>query len=76
MDMSANTVANLFAQLGLDDTPDGIHQFVKAHPLAADVHIATAVFWNDGQRHFLQDSLRQDCEWAVIVDHLNVLLHH
>ncbi len=75
MDMSANNIETLFAQLGLNNSPEAITKFVESHPLPQDVYINNAPFWNDGQRHFLQDALRQDSEWTEAVDELNVLLH-
>ena len=75
MDMSANNIETLFAQLGLNNSAEEIAQFAAAHQLPKDVYINNAPFWNDGQRHFLQDALRQDSDWAEVVDQLNVLLH-
>ena len=75
MDMSANTLETLFAQLGLDNSPEEITQFAETHKLPHDVYINNAPYWSDGQRHFLQEALRQDSDWAEVVDQLNVLLH-
>jgi hypothetical protein len=75
MDMSTNNIETLFAQLGLDNSPQGIAQFAANHKLSKDVYINNAPFWNDGQRHFLQEALREDSDWTEAVDLLNVLLH-
>ncbi len=75
MDMSANNIETLFAQLGLNNSAEAIAQFVASHQLSKDVYINHAPFWNDGQRHFLQDALQQDSDWSEVVDQLNVLLH-
>lgn len=75
MDMSANNIETLFAQLGLDNSAEAIAQFAMSHRLSKDVYVNNAPYWNDGQRHFLQDALRQDSEWSETVDLLNVMLH-
>ncbi|HEY4713686.1 MAG TPA: DUF2789 domain-containing protein [Aquirhabdus sp.] len=75
MDMSANNIENLFAQLGLDNSQDAIERFTTTHILPKEVSVNNAPYWNDGQRHFLQDALRQDSEWTEAVDQLNIMLH-
>lgn len=75
MDMSANNIANLFAQLGLNNSVDAIDRFAATHTLPKEVSVNNAPYWNDGQRHFLQDALRQDSEWTAAVDQLNIMLH-
>jgi hypothetical protein len=75
MDMSANNIETLFAQLGLNNSPEAIGSFAETHKLSKDMYVNNAPFWNEGQRHFLQDALRQDSEWSEAVDQLNVLLH-
>jgi hypothetical protein len=75
MDMSTNNIETLFAQLGLDNSAEAMTQFVTSHRLPKDVSVNNAPYWNDGQRHFLQDALRQDSEWSEVVDQLNVMLH-
>ena len=76
MDMTSNTLASLFEQLGLPSAEHEIEQFVQTHRLAEHVNIVDADFWTDGQRQFLRQSLRLDAEWSPIVDVLNALLHH
>ena len=75
MDMSTHNIETLFAQLGLDNSAEAMAQFVTNHRLAKDVYVNNAPFWNEGQRHFLQDALRQDSAWSEVVDQLNVMLH-
>ncbi|MFO1277516.1 MAG: DUF2789 family protein [Sphaerotilus natans] len=49
------TLPELFAQLGLDETPE---EFVRRHaPLAPDVALEEAPFWNDAQKSFLATEL-------------------
>ncbi len=76
MDMTSNTLASLFEQLGLPSAEHEIEQFVQTHRLAEHINIVDADFWTDGQRQFLRQSLRLDAEWSPIVDDLNALLHH
>lgn len=75
MDMSVNNLETLFAQLGLNNSQEAMTRFAASHMLPKDVYVNNAPFWNDGQRHFLQDALRQDSEWSEVVDQLNILLH-
>ncbi len=75
MDMSANNIENLFAQLGLSNSTEAMERFAATHTLPKEVYVNNAPYWNDGQRHFLQDALRQDSEWTEAVDQLNIMLH-
>ena len=34
-----------------------------------------APFWNDAQRQFLREELREDADWAIVVDELSEALH-
>ena len=69
------TMTNLFLQLGLDASEQGIARFIESHQLAADVLMADAPYWNDAQRQFLAEQLKADAVWAVVVDQLSVSLH-
>ena len=69
------TMTNLFLQLGLDASEQGIARFIEGHQLAADVLMADAPYWNDAQRQFLAEQLKADAVWAVIVDQLSESLH-
>ncbi|MCR6664208.1 MAG: DUF2789 domain-containing protein [Luteimonas sp.] len=75
MDDTAPTMSNLFLQLGLDASEQGIARFIAAHQLAAEVLLADAPYWNDGQRQFISEQLRADAPWAMVVDQLNESLH-
>ena len=68
-------MTNLFAQLGLDETEQGIKQFISQHKLASDVKLIDAPFWTDAQRQLLHEWLAMDAEWALVVDQLNEALH-
>lgn len=69
------TMTNLFLQLGLDASEQGIARFIEGHQLAADVLMADAPYWNDAQRQFLAEQLKADAVWAVTVDQLSESLH-
>ena len=69
------TMTHLFQQLGLDDSEHGIASFIKEHQLPTDVALGSAIYWNDGQRQFLSEQLKEDASWALVVDQLNEALH-
>lgn len=69
------TMTNLFLQLGLDESPQGIAQFIKTHQLDTEVALADAPFWTDAQRDLFKQQLHADATWAIVVDQLNEALH-
>ena len=75
MDDTEPRMTNLFLQLGLEAGEQDIARFIRTHQLPADVAIAEAPFWNDGQRQFIAEQLRADAAWAMVVDQLNESLH-
>ncbi|AWH30374.1 DUF2789 domain-containing protein [Stenotrophomonas sp. YAU14A_MKIMI4_1] len=68
-------MTNLFLQLGLDASAEGIAQFIDSHQLATEVEVVDAPYWNDAQRQFLAESLEADAAWTTVVDELNEALH-
>ena len=74
MDTSTHTLANLFAQLGLDNDQASIDSFVQQHRLAEHVALEEAPFWSKGQASFIAESLKEDADWAEVIDELNALL--
>lgn len=67
--------SELFAQLGLDNSPQQIDQFIREHaPLADDIKLEDAPFWTQAQSGFLREALEADSDWAEVVDSLNVEL--
>lgn len=65
----------LFEQLGLASDADAIAQFIRAHaPLPGHIELPDAPFWNQAQASFLRDELREDADWAELVDQLNTAL--
>lgn len=45
-------MTNLFRQLGLDSTPEGVAEFIGKHRLLAKTHITDAPFWNESSAHY------------------------
>lgn len=68
-------MTHLFEQLGLDSSEEAIVQFIESHQLAADMLIGQADFWSNAQRQFLEEKVKSDGEWAIVVDQLNEALH-
>lgn len=76
MEIETPTLNMLFAQLGLANEQADIDAFVQAHsPLPDEVKLSDADFWTPQQAKLLKDELREDADWAPVVDELNVLLH-
>ncbi len=76
MDTTTPTLETLFDQLGLPSDQASIDAFAEKHgPLPEGVKLTDAQFWSETQARFLKEQLREDAEWAPIVDELNALLH-
>jgi hypothetical protein len=75
METHPPTLATLFEQLGLAADQASIDAFVSEHPLPDNVKVSEAEFWKPQQARFLKEELREDADWAPVVDELNVLLH-
>lgn len=78
MDTSKHSsLSTLFEQLGLSADRPSVEQFIARHaPLEQGVALADAPFWNQGQSHFIRESLADDSDWAEIIDELDALLRH
>ncbi|GHB75983.1 hypothetical protein GCM10008107_26790 [Psychrosphaera saromensis] len=74
MDTSVHDITALFAQLGLDNTPAGIENFIKTSVIADGVAIENAEFWNVAQASFIADSLQEDSDWSEVIDQLDTML--
>ncbi|MBT8149193.1 MAG: DUF2789 domain-containing protein [Pseudomonadales bacterium] len=69
------TINDLFKQLGLPDSDEAIAEFIAARkPLAEDIPVQSAPFWNTSQSQLLEESLQDDSDWAVVVDDLSARL--
>ena len=75
MDTSEHTFATLFQQLGLPSDSSSIDEFIATHaPLEPATRLADASFWSSGQAAFINEALKDDSDWAEIVDQLNACL--
>ncbi len=75
MDSGQHSMAELFAQLGLDNETHAIEHFIQQHRgLNARVTLADADFWNPAQAAFLREGINEDSDWAEVIDELDVRL--
>lgn len=74
MDLSFNTLNDLFMQLGLPNKDAEIETFIEQHQLAEGESIDQADFWTAAQASFLEECLQADSDWAEVVDQLSVQL--
>lgn len=76
MEPSYHRFSELFAQLGLPNSEAEIRAFIAAHrPLPPQMALAEASFWTPAQVALLQEQLREDADWAELIDQLNLALH-
>ncbi|GGO72051.1 DUF2789 domain-containing protein [Bowmanella pacifica] len=69
------SIHDLFEQLGLENTDNGIDRFIERHKgLENSVKLEHAPFWNPSQAQFIQRALAEDAEWAEVIDQLNTRL--
>lgn len=67
--------SELFSQLGLPSDKASVDKFVISHrPLASDVKLAEAPFWNESQASFLKNQLAHDADWSMVIDTLDARL--
>ena len=75
MDTSVHNMSTLFLQLGLNNSPQGIYQFINEHKgLNSQTSLQDANFWNTSQASFIQEAIAYDSDWAEVVDQLDSLL--
>ncbi|NLW03729.1 MAG: DUF2789 domain-containing protein [Pseudomonadaceae bacterium] len=67
-------MTNLFLQLGLDATEEGIARFIGEHNLAPEVSVLEADIWTESQRQLLKELLCSDGDWSLVVDQLSEAL--
>ena len=73
MERPVHKMSNLFAQLGLANDDAAIARFIATHrPLAEAVKLHEADFWSPSQASLLCEAIRDDADWAEVVDELNV----
>jgi hypothetical protein len=72
MELNPHDLPALFAQLGLPSDEPAIDRFIAAHhPLPLHLRLYEAPFWSPAQAAVLREMLRDDSDWAVVVDNLN-----
>lgn len=75
MERPVHNMSNLFAQLGQANDEAAIARFIETHsPLADNLQLHEAHFWNVSQAGFLRQALVDDADWAEITDQLNAEL--
>ena len=75
MDLSSHTFHSLFDQLGLPSSESEIQRFIAEHrPLSDTVAVAAASFWTPAPSQVLREEIREDADWAEVVDQLNLAL--
>lgn len=75
MESPVHSLTALFDQLGLASTDEAIAEFVReAGPLEDRVELHQAKCWSPAQASFLKSVIREDADWAEVVDQLNVML--
>jgi len=69
-------IASLFGQLGLDNSDDDIEAFIaKNKGLNKSQYLHEAPFWSEAQATFLKSAIKEDADWAEVIDQLNARLH-
>ncbi|KNX80580.1 hypothetical protein DA83_18025 [Pseudomonas sp. 250J] len=75
MEAPIHKFSELFKQLGLPDDAKSIDQFITSHsPLKNEIKLVDAPFWTKAQKDFLEESIKEDADWAVPFDQLNEAL--
>ena len=77
MEEFEHNMSNLFAQLGLPTVEKEIDLFIELHsPIAPDVPLDQASFWNESQAQFLREAISEDSDWSEMVDQLDARLRN
>ena len=76
MDNTHHQFHDLFEQLGLPSDESSIRRFCAEHQLGDHEKLSEARFLSDMQRQFIKDALIADADWVVMIDQLNIALHH
>ena len=75
MELTMPTMTLLFKQLGLKHSESEIRQFIALHQLEdRNKNLSEASFWTAAQSDFLQQAIKEDANWAIVVDLLNSYL--
>ncbi|MEQ8954582.1 MAG: DUF2789 family protein [Gammaproteobacteria bacterium] len=72
MELNDPDLCELFAQLGLDNSPAAVESFIADHcPIPQGISLHKAEFWTPVQAEFLCQAIADDAEWAVVVERLD-----
>ena len=75
MDTGHHRMNELFQQLGLQDDPRSMAEFIAAHrPLPPGKMVMEASFWSPSQAALLRQKHGEDADWAAVVDQLGLML--
>lgn len=75
MEAQRHSLENLFEQLGIATTDNGIGAFIdKNTPIPSTIALHQASFWTPSQAAFLLQSKVDDADWSELVDQLDVML--
>lgn len=74
MEIFNHNLEMLFQQLGLPSDKKAILTFIKKHTLNDTENLASARFWTNSQRQFLEEGKLQDADWIEQIDSLDNLL--
>ena len=77
METPIHPMTSLFDQLGLDSSEGAIEDFIdRNRPLAGDIELHQAEFWNPSQAAFLRQEKLEDADWVEVIDELDALLRY
>lgn len=66
------TMKDLFDQLGLPSSDDGIDQFIESHQsIPANLLLYKAEGWSKAQSQFLDEAWHEDSDWVGVIEELN-----
>ena len=75
MHESQHNLTSLFDQLGLPSSEKEIEAFIHSHrPLDPSIRLSNAPFWTPGQAQFLKEQIKEDADWAVVIDKFDASL--
>ncbi len=76
MESITHDMSSLFQQLGLNSDPQDIESFIKSHsPLNKNTKLEHASFWSVSQAQLLHQLIKEDSDWAIVVEQLNNQMH-
>ncbi len=74
MECFTHSLQMLFQQLGLPAERDAINAFIEKHSLSDTETLASASFWNESQKQFIEEAYAEDADWTEQIEILDALL--